>query len=348
MSERLNQKLRKIDKLLLSGGSSRGYAYIGLVQYLEETQILNQIKYLVGTSIGSLMATMINLGYSSSEMESVLKTYNYETYQSIDLMSIFDTFGIDTCENTIKFIQMLFTKKGFSPQTTFKTLYETTQIRLVINAVCLNIPSSIFFDYLQFPEMPIVTAIQASMSLPFIFSSVNYQGLTFSDGGILNNFPIDCDIFKCDPETILAISLHNPVTSSIKTITTLEQFSLQILTCVSKLTAGNFTKCPDKAHLVQIKIPKLHVFNLQISNEQKQMLKEAGYQQTKKYFETLLPLKIQTEIEHDKYLDNLKQVEDQKQLNAKNQIQEMLALLASKQYETLKIKLDAQLAYLTK
>jgi predicted acylesterase/phospholipase RssA len=301
------QRLKKINKLLLSGGSSRGYCYLGLIQYLEEIHLIEQLKYLVGTSIGALLVTMINLGYTSSELSQSLQSYDYEKYQSIDLTSIFENFGMDNFEKSLQFIRQLFQKKGYSPDINFKTLYERTHQHLIINAVCLNIPDNVFFDHIKYPDMPVILAIQASMSLPFIFASVNYQGLTYTDGGILNNFPIDCEIFKSDPESILAVTLHNPNRRSVKAITTLEKFSLQILSCVSKLTAGKFDQCPSNAHLIKISAPKYHILSLVLSAEDKIFLKETGYQRTKHYFETTLRERIRLQIEHENEITRAKQ-----------------------------------------
>ncbi len=172
---------------------------------------------------------------------------------------------------------------------------------------------------MKYPDMPVILAIQASMSLPFIFASVNYQGLTYTDGGILNNFPIDCDIFKSDPESILAITLHNPNRRSVKAITTLEEFSLQILSCVSKLTAGNFDQCPANAHLIRISAPKFHILSLALSAEDKKFLKDIGYQKTQQYFEVILKERLRAQIEHENYLIQAKQAKSlvKKQANLK-------------------------------
>src|SRR5437868_2977297 len=92
--------LKKINKLVLSGGGAKGYAYIGLIQYLEEAHLLPQIRTILGTSIGALFGTMIAIGLTSREMVGIFSQYNYQDYESLDLMSIFEKFGVDTFDKT--------------------------------------------------------------------------------------------------------------------------------------------------------------------------------------------------------------------------------------------------------
>jgi NTE family protein len=47
-----------------------------------------------------------------------------------------------------------------------------------------------FFDYHKTPDLPIDLAVRISMSLPWFFKSVKYNGKVYMDGGCLNNYPM--------------------------------------------------------------------------------------------------------------------------------------------------------------
>ena len=55
--------------LVLSGGSEKGVAYIGILKFLEEINILPDIECIYGVSVGSVFAVLVSIGYNSTELE---------------------------------------------------------------------------------------------------------------------------------------------------------------------------------------------------------------------------------------------------------------------------------------
>jgi predicted acylesterase/phospholipase RssA len=54
--------------LVLSGGSIRGVAHIGMLKALEEHDLLDDIQVVVGTSAGSIVGSMFAFGYSPDQI----------------------------------------------------------------------------------------------------------------------------------------------------------------------------------------------------------------------------------------------------------------------------------------
>lgn len=279
--------LAKIDKLLLSGGGMRGCIHIGVIRYLEEKNLIDQIKHIAGTSIGSLIATLLIISYLSGDMEQMIKKFDYCRYQSVDVCHIVEHFGIDTFEKITGLIASLFVKKNYAPYITFGELYKKTNKHLIINAVCLNTHESSFFDYRLTPNMPVIIAIRASMSLPFIFGSVKYNGLTYVDGGLLNNFPINLPIFKENPETVLGINLNNSIEYSVKEITSIDQYSIHLFSCLYNAYIKSATETDSQAHIIAIPTPKFNTFDFLITTEDKKQLIEIGYHKIRDYCEKM-------------------------------------------------------------
>ena len=84
-------KPQDVRYLIFEGGGGKGATYLGALQALEELEIINykkhkvnnqsvyrldsaQIKGLAGTSVGSLTALLIAMGYTSEEIENFLLT----------------------------------------------------------------------------------------------------------------------------------------------------------------------------------------------------------------------------------------------------------------------------------
>ena len=57
--------------LVLSGGGARGISQIGAINEFDRNGI--HFDYIVGTSIGAIVGGMLSIGYSASELDSIIK-----------------------------------------------------------------------------------------------------------------------------------------------------------------------------------------------------------------------------------------------------------------------------------
>ena len=74
----VNQEDKKIG-LVLSGGTAKGLAHIGILKVLDEEKV--PIEYVTGTSMGSIIGGMYSVGYTPEEIEEIAV--------SMDWMSLF-------------------------------------------------------------------------------------------------------------------------------------------------------------------------------------------------------------------------------------------------------------------
>ena len=71
--------------LILSGGGTKGFTYIGLIKLLEEYQIYHQIESIIGFSVGSIFLIAIGMGFfykgltGSNDETQVAKVFWHET-----------------------------------------------------------------------------------------------------------------------------------------------------------------------------------------------------------------------------------------------------------------------------
>ena len=61
--------------LVLSGGGAKGAAHVGVMHYLDSLKI--PVDLVVGTSMGGLMGCMKALGYSSAQMDTVVRQMDW-------------------------------------------------------------------------------------------------------------------------------------------------------------------------------------------------------------------------------------------------------------------------------
>lgn len=71
---------RKKVALVLSGGGAKGTAYIGALKVIEEVGI--PIDYVIGTSMGAIIGGLYSIGYTTSQLDSMVQTQDWEVLLS--------------------------------------------------------------------------------------------------------------------------------------------------------------------------------------------------------------------------------------------------------------------------
>ena len=269
------------DTLVLSGGSYKGYSYIGFLRKLEETGIRANIKNISACSVGSIFGLLMVLGLSSSEMIDIMKKYDIRRAYQFDIKSLISHYGLCDFVKIRNIISGMMSEKGVNSSVTFKNLYDITKINLVINATCVETNSTVYFNWENSPDMEVLGAIQMSCAIPFLFVKNEYRGLTYVDGGILDNLPYTPFQHK-DKNQVLSVYLkETPTTTDLGT---LDGYLLTIVNLIS----ANYSKLKERylfpdSYVVKISVP-VNMLTLHISDKFAMELIENGYQQTTYYF----------------------------------------------------------------
>jgi predicted acylesterase/phospholipase RssA len=209
MSENNNLliKLKNIKHLVLSGGGLLGISYIGLFKYLEESNATNQIKSITGCSAGSIFGTLFILGYKYYEMETIMKSLNFKEFINITADSIIKfskTKGLNSGNRGLEFFKKMIYDKTGNENTTLLELKQYKNIILQIGVTNLTKMNFEIFNYITKPNLPVYLAIRASVSIPIIFEPVMIDGDVYTDGGVVDNLPIEhalqIDQFICNSE----------------------------------------------------------------------------------------------------------------------------------------------------
>lgn len=189
--------------LVLSGGGAKGFAHIGVLKVLEEEGI--PIDIIVGTSMGSLVGGIYSIGYSSAELDSMVKHMDWNYALSDEIPRVYLSRNDQLLKQRYIFSLPITDDKKLSlPQGVIKG-------QNILNFFCGiagNVPSDADFskfpiDYacvatdLQTGEEVILnkgflpTALFSSMAIPLAFQPANRDGRQLVDGGLVDNFPTD-------------------------------------------------------------------------------------------------------------------------------------------------------------
>lgn len=163
------KKAKKV-ALVLSGGSARGIAHLGVAKVLRREGF--KFDLVVGTSIGSLVGAAYCLDIPMEDVERVaLKT------TAMDLLDItVSRMGLTEGNRLENIIQQVIKDRSFGD----------VKIPLAITAVDIETGEEVYFT-----SGDLIKTIKASCSLPGIFKPVELNGRSLIDGGMRQHFPTD-------------------------------------------------------------------------------------------------------------------------------------------------------------
>ena len=180
--------------LVLSGGGLLGISYIGLFKYFEEKNYIKTIESITGSSAGAIFGSLLALGYTSNELNLIVKQMVFKDYLQINIDSILNFTrkkGFDSGNKLNLFIKKCIYNKTNNENFTFIQLYEKYNINLQIGVTNLTQHKFELLNKDSYPDLPIHTAISASIAIPFILEPIIINNDIYCDGGILDNLPID-------------------------------------------------------------------------------------------------------------------------------------------------------------
>ncbi|MDX1935330.1 MAG: patatin-like phospholipase family protein [Capsulimonadales bacterium] len=190
---------RKRIGLVLSGGSSYGFAHLGVLQWMEENRI--PIDYLAGTSMGALIGGLYATGMTVPEMKAQLSRIDWDDLFRSSTPHRLRTFRRK--EDAREFQNNLEFGRGFTSQTGLDSVYP---VSILLSRLTLPYPDEISFDDLPIPfrctsvelnEGRIVRfssgslgqAMRSSMAIPLVFTTVDANRRSYVDGAVFENLP---------------------------------------------------------------------------------------------------------------------------------------------------------------
>ena len=189
--------------LVLSGGGTRGFAHIGVIEVLEEQGI--PVVGIVGTSIGSLIGALNASGYNAKALRRAISELDLPALLAENIAPMFTPTGNTrkTKMNTVPALSYRRTGKQSGPLGLLEgdRLFEHFRL-LMRNIEATN------FDHLPIPYAAVATdirtgekivlrsgslasAMRASMSIPGLFEPWEIDGRLLVDGGLVSNLPVD-------------------------------------------------------------------------------------------------------------------------------------------------------------
>ena len=198
----IGQKNKPKVALVLSGGGAKGIAHIPTLQVLDSLGIVPDI--IIGTSMGSIVGALYASGYSGDSIAHISNTTDWGKLFS-------NNIPITAVSNEEKsefkrYLTEIELKDGKIRNKT--SIISDQNINTFFNEMTYHVNDIKDFDKLPIPFRAVAVdivngrevvldkgslsfAMRASMSIPAVFSPMQYKGILLIDGGVMNNFPAD-------------------------------------------------------------------------------------------------------------------------------------------------------------
>ncbi|MGI9316335.1 MAG: patatin-like phospholipase family protein [bacterium] len=208
--------------LALSGGGARGGAHIGVIRELERQRI--PIDYISGTSMGAILGAMYASGYSTDEMEAVLKDTDWDNIFDDDPPRKHTTIRDKFDERVFQLDTEIGLQEG--KLSLPSGLVQGQKFQLLLDKLFLPVTEINDFSQLPIPFRAVASdiedgtavvlgsgelsrAVRASISVPAAFATVEIDGRILVDGGISNNLPLDV-VREMGADVVIAVDIGTP------------------------------------------------------------------------------------------------------------------------------------------
>jgi NTE family protein len=214
--------------LVLSGGGARGYAHIGVLQYLEKMHI--PVDYITGTSIGALIGGLYASGIAPDVLQHGMDTINLNDL----VFDRNDRTKLPQFQREDDYQYPISINAGFGDKKLKLApgLIQGNNLLALLQNLTQQLPSDISFDKLPIPFHAIATdlgqgsevilrdgslpeAMRASMAVPGLFAPFQIKGRTLVDGGLVSNLPIR-QARDMGADIIIAVNIATPLQDPTK------------------------------------------------------------------------------------------------------------------------------------
>lgn len=176
--------------LVLEGGGVWGIGTVGALQVLEERGLLNAVERVAGTSAGSIVALLLALGYSASEIRAIMDGLDFSMFEDDpDPLRLVTEYGYFRGAFALELFRGYVRDRLGDPDATFGDLQARGGRDLRVFATSLATHELLEFSARTRPGLSLATAVRSSMSIPLFFAAVNLDGQVLVDGGTVYNYP---------------------------------------------------------------------------------------------------------------------------------------------------------------
>lgn len=207
--------------LVLSGGGAKGLAHISIIKALEEAGV--SIDYITGTSMGALIGGLYSIGYTTDQLIEIGRSNSWnEMFTEKPSRQFLSNYQREFDDRTIatfpigdRGLELPFGIIEGQSIYTFLSRY-TWPVHAINQFDDFPIPFATVATELEtgnpvtFRSGYLPDAIRASISIPSLMVPHKVDGISYLDGGLSNNLPVNI-AREMGANFIIAVNVASPL-----------------------------------------------------------------------------------------------------------------------------------------
>ena len=205
--------------LVLSGGGAKGLAHASVLKVLEEAGV--RVDFIGGTSMGAMIGALYASGYNATEIDSLVRVIDFERILLDDVPRKSKPFyEKESGENYALTLPIKGKRVGIP-----MAISEGQNVLNLFTRLTQHVSHINDFGKLPIPFVCIATnletgqqetlrsgflpqAVKASGSFPTLLAPVENDGKILTDGGVVNNFPVE-EVRAMGADVIIGVDIQS-------------------------------------------------------------------------------------------------------------------------------------------
>ena len=208
--------------LALGGGAARGFAHVGVLEWLEEHRI--PVDAIAGTSMGGLVGGSYAAGQTAAEVRAMVAGVEWDRVFAGEVEYARQSYRRKEDRRAYPVRHELGLRGGLR---LVQSLDPGHYVELLLSRLALPHAVPLDFDDLPIAFRAVATdleaatvveigsgslasALRATMAIPGVFQPVARDGLLLADGGLLDNVPADV-VRRMGVDVVIAVDVSVPL-----------------------------------------------------------------------------------------------------------------------------------------
>jgi predicted acylesterase/phospholipase RssA len=187
--------MKHITHLVFCGNALKSISLCGILRYLYFYKLDSHIHDVSATSMGAFFALAFALKIPIEKLEEIILDLSKDTsvtkFIPSSFINIINNYGlccsIDYLKGLRKYIFELYNQDDI----TFLELSKKTGVNIYVSTTRVDTGTNVIFNVNDTPNVSVLSAIGASMCIPFVSQPIIIDGYYYVDGYLTNNFPYE-------------------------------------------------------------------------------------------------------------------------------------------------------------
>jgi len=263
---------------VLAGGGTRLSAHVGALQALQDLNI--RYKHIVGVSGGSIVAALSSLGKTPADLRKLAREEDFSQFKGGSFFRLLREGGLSSGNHFERWVE----------KETDAATFRDVPVNLHIVATDVRAQAPVVFNRDTTPNLKIARAVRFSMGIPLVFAFKSYEGKILVDGSILAEDALRWD-WAQDGTTPIFIRMR--ATAGVTPLLEERLFPLpdylrMLIRTFMTSISREYVRDAYWAKTLIIETGEITPLEFNLSVAQKDLLYQAGHEQTMKY----LPIKL--------------------------------------------------------